>query len=34
MTVNDNGLVTGFNHQNNQWIPLLDLKIAFPDTFK
>ena len=33
MTLSSNGVLSGLNFRNKQWIPLLDLADSYPDTF-
>ena len=34
ITMDDFGIVSGFNYKNQQWIPLIDLKDQFTDNYK
>lgn len=31
--MDDNGIISGFNNKTSQWLPLLDLKMKYPETF-
>ena len=31
--MDDNGIVSGLNQKTKQWLPLVDLKVKYPDTF-
>ena len=33
-SMDDNGIVSGFNPKTKQWTPLLDLKEKYPETFQ
>ena len=32
--LSSNGVISGLNFKNNQWVPILDLTTAYPDTFQ
>ena len=31
--MDDNGIVSGFSSKTQQWLPLLDLKVKYPETY-
>ena len=33
-TLSQNGVLSGLNFKNNQWVPILDLRDTFPETFE
>jgi hypothetical protein len=33
LVLNSNGVLSGLNFKNSQWVPMLDLRDRYPDTF-